>query len=201
MIKETVLQLVTEYGYYGLFLSLVLGIVGLPIPDEILMTYSGFLISQGRMHYLTTLFAATCGSIVGITASYWMGRRYGLPLVQRFGRRLGITEDRLNRVNFWYNRFGKIVLMIGYFIPGVRHVTAFTAGISQMRFASFATYAYLGGIVWSFTFITLGKMLGVHWTKVTALSHRFLFWVLILLIAGGVLYTVLFWRRTRRRRK
>jgi membrane protein DedA with SNARE-associated domain len=198
MIKDTILQLVISYGYYGLFLSLILGIVGLPIPDEVLMTYCGYLISQGDMNYWWTLLTAFTGSVVGITLSYWLGRRFGLPIVEKYGKRLGVTEHRLNKVNLWYERFGKIVLMIGYFIAGVRHVTAFAAGIGRMRFASFALYAYLGAAIWTLTFITLGKVLGVHWHRVAALSHRFLLWIGLLVALMVIVYLIIRWRKSRK---
>lgn len=198
MIKEYVMDLVVNYGYYGLFASLVLGIVGLPVPDEILMTYCGYLVSRGMLSYTITLLTAIGGSLVGITLSYWMGQQFGLPLVSRYGHRIGITEAQLEKVNRWYSRFGKIVLMVGYFIPGIRHVTAFAAGISRMNFGSFALFAYSGGVIWSLTFITLGKTLGVHWTRVSALTHHFLFWILLLAAAGALLY---FWFDRRKRRK
>ena len=195
MIKEFVLELIANYGYYGLFASLVLGIVGVPIPDELLMTYCGYLVSRGTLSYTITLLTAIGGSITGITLSYWLGRHFGLPLVSRYGKRFGVTEARLEKVNSWYLRFGKIVLMIGYFIPGIRHVTAFAAGISRMRFGSFALYAYLGGVIWAVTFITLGKMLGVHWTRVTGMMHDILFWALLLVVVGVLLYLLLYRRK------
>ncbi|ASS75526.1 alkaline phosphatase [Tumebacillus algifaecis] len=198
MIKETVLELVTTYGYLGLFVSLVLGIVGLPIPDEILMTYCGYLVSQGTMNYVATLATAISGSIVGISTSYWLGFRFGLPLVEKYGRRVGINEKRLNIVNRWYNRFGKFVLVIGYFIPGIRHVTAFTAGMSRMPFASFAVYAYTGGLIWSLTFITLGNLLGVHWTKVAELTHQLMFWIVAVVVGCAILYGIWFYLRKKR---
>lgn len=195
MIKETVLQLVTTYGYYGLFLSLILGIVGLPIPDEVLMTYCGYLVSQGEMNLTWTMLTALLGSIIGITISYWLGRRFGLPLVVRYGARFGVTEARLARVNRWYEKYGKIVLILGYFIAGVRHVTAFAAGIGKMRFPSFAMFAYLGAAIWTLTFITLGNTLGVHWSRVVELSHKFLLWILVAVAAVGVVFLVRYLRR------
>jgi membrane protein DedA with SNARE-associated domain len=197
MIKDTILQLVISYGYYGLFLSLILGIVGLPIPDEVLMTYCGFLISQGDMNYWWTLLTAFTGSVVGITISYWLGRRFGLSIVERYGKRVGITEARLEKVNQWYTRFGKIVLVIGYFIAGVRHVTAFAAGIGRMRFGAFAIYAYSGAAIWTLTFITLGKVLGVHWHRVVALSHRFLLWAGLAALLVVIGYFFIRWRKSR----
>ena len=198
MIKEYILDLVVNYGYYGLFASLVLGIVGLPVPDEILMTYCGYLVWRGTLSFAGTLFTAVCGSVAGITLSYWLGRQFGLPLVSRHGRRFGITEARLEKVHRWYSQFGKIVLLIGYFIPGIRHVTAFAAGISRMNFGSFALFAYTGGVIWALTFITLGKTLGVHWTRVSALTHHFLFWLLMPVAAGALLFFLL---NRRKRRK
>ena len=197
MIKDYVLAFVMNYGYYGLFVSLVLGIVGLPIPDEILMTYCGYLVSQGSMTFLRTLLSALLGSVTGITLSYWLGRRFGLPVVTKYGRRFGVTEERLGKVNQWYGRFGKIVLMIGYFIPGIRHVTAFAAGIGRMRFGAFCLYAYGGALIWSLTFILLGKSLGVHWARVAELTHEFLFWVLGIAGVGVLGYLLVMVRKWR----
>lgn len=199
MVKDAVLDFVTNYGYYGLFLSLVLGIVGLPIPDEILMTYCGYLVSQSVMNYCITLFTALAGSITGITISYFLGRRFGVPVLERFGRRIGITETRLQKVNGWYSRFGKMVLVIGYFIPGIRHVTAFAAGLSRMKYPPFALFAYIGGLIWTLTFITLGKALGVHWSRVTDLTHQFLLWVVVPLLVVGLIWGVLYWRKKKTR--
>ncbi|MBL0388528.1 DedA family protein [Tumebacillus sp. ITR2] len=195
MVKDAVLDFVTNYGYYGLFISLVLGIVGLPIPDEILMTYCGYLVSQSVLNYWITLLTALAGSVSGISISYLMGRRFGSPLVEKYGRRLGVTEARLGTVNSWYARFGKIVLMVGYFIPGIRHVTAFAAGLSRMSYPPFALFAYLGAFIWTFTFITLGKTLGVHWTKVSEMTHNFVLWVVVLAVVGGVIYVLYRWRK------
>ncbi|HEU4963250.1 MAG TPA: DedA family protein, partial [Bacilli bacterium] len=141
---------------------------------------------------------AFLGSMTGITISYSMGRRFGLPLIDRYGKRFGITERRLGVVNGWYNRFGKFVLIVGYFIPGIRHVTAFAAGMSKMHFGSFALFAYLGGIIWSLTFITLGKSLGVHWTKVSDLSHRYLFWAVLVIVVAVVGYGLWFWYKRKK---
>jgi len=199
MIKETVLELVGSYGYYALFVSLILGIVGLPIPDEVLMTYCGYLVSTGALDYGVTLASAIGGSVTGITISYWLGLRFGLPLIGRYGKRFGVTPERLERVNQWYDRFGKIVLMVGYFIPGVRHVTALTAGIGKMRYRQFAFWAYLGAVIWSFTFITLGKMLGVHWTRVTSMTHDMMFWVITGIALLAVAYGVHFLYKRRKR--
>jgi membrane protein DedA with SNARE-associated domain len=161
---ETIQHWIDLYGYFGLYFALVLGIIGLPIPDESLLTLSGYLISTGRFHFVPTFCAAFFGSLSGITISYWIGRAGGYKIVHKYGHKIHLTEDRLHAVNRWFDRIGKWTLTIGYFIPGVRHFTALIAGASQLRYPLFALFAYIGGFIWSLTFITLGYYLGESWT-------------------------------------
>jgi len=199
MIKDMVLDFVTNYGYYALFITLVLGIVGIPLPDEILMTYCGYLVSAGVLTFSGTMLTAVAGSITGITLSYWAGRRFGQPLVERFGRRFGLTPERLDKVHAWYARFGKFVLIVGYFVPGIRHVTALTAGMGKMPFLAFAVYAYAGAVIWSLTFVGLGNALGVHWTRVTEMTHDVMFWVVTPLFLVAFIWGIIIWRKRRKR--
>lgn len=188
-IEEFVLHIVHQYGYFGLFLSLVLGIVGLPIPDEILMTYFGFLVSQGHFSFRITFWVAFCGSVLGMTLSYLIGRYFGFSLLQRYGRRRGVLKQ-IREVQSWYRRYGRFLLTIGYFIPGVRHFTAFTAGISKMSFMTFVLFSYTGGMLWTLTFILLGRMVGDHWMTIVATLHRWSVGATLALAMGllGVAY-------------
>ena len=160
---ETIQHWIDLYGYAGLYFALVFGIVGLPIPDESLLTLSGYLISAGRFTFASTYAAASLGSLTGITISYWIGRAGGYRLVHKYGPKIHLTEERLHAVNHWFSRIGKWTLTIGYFIPGVRHFTALIAGASQLRYPLFALFAYTGGLIWSLTFISLGYYLGAAW--------------------------------------
>ena len=163
----------STYGYFALFGSLVFGIVGLPIPDETLLTLSGFLVFKGQFSFLPTVFTSFAGSIAGISLSYAIGHTGGSRFLRKYGARFHITEDRVNRVHVWYEKVGKWMLVIGYFIPGVRHLMAFVAGSSNMRYPVFAAFAYTGGVLWSTTFVTLGYYLGNSWSEVS--RHRLLF--------------------------
>jgi membrane protein DedA with SNARE-associated domain len=96
---ETALQLVNQYGDLALFFLLVVGIIGLPVPDETLLTFSGYLIFKGHLHFPTTLAAAFAGSVCGITGSYLIGRTGGLFLIHKYGRYVHITPARLDYVH------------------------------------------------------------------------------------------------------
>ena len=153
---ETLLAWVSHYGYAGLFGLLILGIVGLPVPDETLLVFSGYLIYKGRLQPGLTFLTAFAGSVCGISLSYVIGRTAGHKVVQRYGRYVRINQERLERVHRWFQKMGEWLLAVGYFIPGVRHFTALAAGISDLEYGRFAVFAYGGAAVWVGAFLTLG---------------------------------------------
>ena len=165
----------TEYGYAGLFGLLMLGIVGLPVPDETLLVFAGYLISRGRLNATFTFAAAFLGSVCGISASYWIGRTLGHTAVPRFGRYIGYTQERRDFVHDWFRKRGEWLLTFGYFVPGVRHFTALVAGTSELEFGTFAAFAWPGAAVWVACFLALGYVVGENWVHAMALVHRYTF--------------------------
>jgi membrane protein DedA with SNARE-associated domain len=165
---------ITHYGYVGIFGVLMLGIVGLPVPDETLLVFTGYLIFKHELDPVPAFASACLGSICGISVSYALGRTLGLYLVTRLGRFLHLEPEKLDQVRAWYEGKGRYGLVIGYFIPGIRHLGAYVAGSSNLPLPVFATYAYLGGVLWSSSFITIGYFLGDEWEQMSASIHRYL---------------------------
>ena len=196
---------ITQYGCIAVFCLLMLGIVGLPVPDELLLISVGYLIFAKILHPVPAAAAALLGSTCGITLSYFLGRTCGLPLVEKYGRLVNLKMKHLDRVRRWFNRIGKWTLTGGYFFPGVRHFTGFVAGTSNLRLSVFAGYAYLGALFWAATFISLGYFLGGkwplicdNWACISGKVHRFaaiLGLLTLLLLAGYLLLRQRFWRR------
>jgi membrane protein DedA with SNARE-associated domain len=182
---ETFTYWLSRYGYFGLFSLLMFGIVGVPIPEETLLTFSGVLVYRGHLELLPTLLAAFLGSCCGITVSYGLGRVFGLVLTTRFGRVLHVNPQKVEQVHLWFERVGHWGLLWGYFLPGIRHFTALLAGATRLRYADFALFAYAGALVWSFTFVSLGALAGRQWALVSAQVHR------NLLIASGIVAALL----------
>ena len=186
---ESLTQWIVQYGYPGLTALLMLGIVGIPIPDETLLVFSGFLVYQGKLHALPTFLAGFAGAVSGITLSYLLGRTLGRSVVDRYGRFLHLTEERLNRVEAWFERVGEWLLPIGFFVPGLRHFTALTAGLAGLPFGRFGIFAYCGAAVWVGFFLLLGYFVGDQWKPAMLIIHRYTGWV----IAGAVALTLLGW--------
>jgi membrane protein DedA with SNARE-associated domain len=159
---ETIVGWVKEYGYAGIFSLLTLGIIGLPIPDEGLLAFAGYLVYKGDLHIVPTIGASFLGSASGITFSYCLGRTAGNYLVREYGHFVGITAQKVTQARSWFDRVGRWGLLFGYFLPGVRHLTALVAG----KLSVFARFAYTGGFIWSVTFVVTGYYLGEEWTSV-----------------------------------
>ncbi|MFD1425706.1 membrane protein DedA with SNARE-associated domain [Kroppenstedtia sanguinis] len=180
--EQTVMDLLSQYGYLGIFFFLVLGIIGLPLPDEIMMTFIGYLTSIGQLNLVFAFLSAVAGSMCGITVSYYLGGRLGYPFLKRYGSKFFITPKRLRTTQILFRKYGNWVLLFGYFIPGVRHVTAYMAGISRMSPFQFASYAYVGAFTWCTAFIGLGYLVGAQWESVFQAMHRYgliALWILI----------------------
>jgi membrane protein DedA with SNARE-associated domain len=156
---------IAHFGYLGVFSLLALGIVGLPFPDETLLTFVGYMVFKGRLHALPAALSVFSGAACGITLSYFLGRGFGGYVVPRWHSFLHIEPDRLQRVQQWFHRRGRWALVFGYYIPGVRHLTAYVAGTSGLTYGSFALFAYLGALCWSLPFMALGYFLGDRWDQ------------------------------------
>jgi membrane protein DedA with SNARE-associated domain len=189
---------VHAYGAAALFVLLFLGVFGLPVPDETLLTFTGVLIREGDLHFGTAYAAAVLGSMGGISLSYSIGRVFGLGVVDRFGRWFHVTRADLARVEGWFERSGRWVLTFGYSIPGVRHFTAIVAGSSRLPAAVFARFAYAGAALWALTFIALGWYVGPAWEAALAKAQRHIVVVVIVAAALAIGYALLHRRLARR---
>jgi membrane protein DedA with SNARE-associated domain len=167
--EQHLFDLLARDGVWVLFAAQVFGILGLPIPDDLLLTFAGGFVRRGDLGGPATFAAAIGGSLIGVTFSYTLGRFGGRVL-----RRLpAINSDTLDRVNAWFSRWGKWMLVFGCFVPGVRHLTPLAAGSAGLRFPTFCAYAYPGAALWSTTLVAIGYYAGaIHpWKHATLLIH------------------------------
>lgn len=190
-LEQYVLHMIYHHSYLGLFSFLSLGMVGLPVPDELLMAFSGFLISSGRMTFVKTLLTSALGSFVGVNLSYWIGRLLGPPLLERLGPYLHLNPQKLKRAEEWFSRFGLKTVVAGYFFPGFRHFIAYFSGISKLSYRLYALLTGIGAVLWSITFISLGKTLGSHWQEITIILRHYLLRGSVFL--GIILLCLYFW--------
>jgi membrane protein DedA with SNARE-associated domain len=184
------INIIYQYSYLGIFLLLALGIIGLPVPDEILLATIGYFIYTGDLPVVPAVLSAFLGALTGITGSYYFGTLCGRPLLYKLGPKIGISEEKINKTQSFFNKYGKGALFFGYFIPGVRHLTAYFAGMYSLPFKQFAIYAYLGAIFWCSTFILIGHQLAGRWYYLMDLIHRIGIYAFLLLAVGGIAWMI-----------
>jgi membrane protein DedA with SNARE-associated domain len=190
VLVEQLLHFISHYGYAGLFLSMVLGIVGLPIPDETLMTFTGYLASKGTLLLASVIVVSFVGSVCGMMLSYTIGRKFGYPLLEKYGSKIKLDHTKLEKVKTWFAKRGKWAIPFGYFIPGVRHLTAYFAGIGRWRFTTFLLYTGLGAILWVVTFCVLGYVLGEQWRYFAFHVHHQVLFILRVISIGVIVYSI-----------
>jgi membrane protein DedA with SNARE-associated domain len=179
-----------HYGSFALFILLTIGILALPVPEETLMVIAGILMNHGKLYIPQTIIAAVLGSLCGITASYLLGRTAGNFLINRYGRWIGIKQEQLNKAHAWFEHFGKWTLFFGYFIPGIRHFTGFSAGMTSLDFKDFALFAYSGALIWVTTFLSVGYFFGNYWFSIFENLEIGIDDILTVIILVGCLYLV-----------
>ncbi|MGW8893627.1 DedA family protein [Bacillus subtilis] len=158
---ELVQQLIADYGYLAIFLMLVLGIVGLPIPDEVMMTVVGYFTHTDVLNYELSILISFVGALLGMLISYMIGRKAGRPFIDKYGKWVGLKEKRMMKVEKWMKKYGPYSLILGYFIPGVRHVTCYFSGIGKMDLKTYVAFAAIGAFLWCFVFITIERVIGI----------------------------------------
>jgi membrane protein DedA with SNARE-associated domain len=141
--------------------------------------------------------AAFFGSVCGITLSYGLGRTVGDYLVRKFGPAVQITGDKLTHAHTWYDRVGKWGLLFGFYLPGVRHLIGFGAGIAKLPVSVFALFAFTGAFIWSVTFVSAGYFLGRQWTLIFGKVRPALATVSAVIVGLSLIYLLVrqYWRK------
>ncbi|HEX7981648.1 MAG TPA: bifunctional DedA family/phosphatase PAP2 family protein [Gemmatimonadaceae bacterium] len=157
---ESLQHLITSYGYVFLFLIIGIESFGVPLPGETALVTAAAYAALGRLNIVGVIAAAAAGAIVGDNAGYWLGRKGGIALVHRFGKRVGLDDAKLARAHAFFERYGARTVFIGRFIALLRSWAAVLAGVASMPFRTFMLYNALGGIAWATIFGGLGYAFG-----------------------------------------
>src|SRR5213595_3361701 len=138
------MQFVLDYGYFGVFVLMILESTAAPVPAEIVIPPAAYWASQGRMNLWLIVVAATAGSWVGSALSYWVAWKLGRPLVEKYGRFLHLSPERMKKTDAWFEAYGSGGIFVARMLPGIRHLISIPAGLFRMNFKSFSAMTVLG---------------------------------------------------------
>jgi len=186
---DALISLIESYGYAALFFALWLGIVGMPIPDEVIVMTGGAVTASGTLHVLPAFLLTYVGVISGLSLGYMLGRFVGTPILEKLRRKNGMNHyiavsEKLTQ------KYGSLALCIGYFLPVVRHVMPYLVGINKMSYKRYALYSYTTGFVWTLFYFTTGRFVGNHIQEAAALAYSYgikLLWLCFVLLAAIII--------------
>lgn len=164
--------IVHDVGYPGLFILILLESTLVPIPSELVMPFAGFMASQGEFSLPLVLVINSTAAVIGSGICYWIGAAGGRPLLVRYGKFVFIREKDIAKTEAFFAKHGRSTILIGRFLPVVRHFISIPAGIARMPLASFFTQTFIGATVWGSFLIMVGYELGENWESVAKQFKR-----------------------------
>ena len=181
-ILEVVEELFAQFGYLVLLFGLPLDFIAFPIPPgNTTLTYTGYLSYKGILIWLPALIMAFVGSVLGVTITYYIGYIVGMPLMEKYGKFLSLKPSSLDKTRSYYEKYGNKLLLIGFFIPGIRQFIGYFIGIIRVPYGTFALYAYTGLLSWVTVFFSIGLIFGDQWQNAFTIVERYLKYIFIIL--------------------
>jgi membrane protein DedA with SNARE-associated domain len=172
-LEHAVIGLVDHYGYAGLFVALLLGNIGAPIGSELVLPAAGGLTATGHLSLLwLTIVVAVAGELAGGSLGYAIGKYGGVPIVERYGKYIHFTHDRLLLVHRFFERWGTFAIFVCRFLPVIRGIAAIPAGIAEMNLGLFYLWTFAGSAIFCTGLILLGYSLGGHVDTILPLVRR-----------------------------
>lgn len=163
---DFVLDLISQYGYFGMFMGMVLEAVIVVIPSEAILATSGILAAKGIFSLWGAFFIGLLGSVFCAIVIYFMGYFGGKPFIKRYGKYFFMKEEDIEKSDSWFNKYGLFATLIGRNFPIVRTLISLPVGIMRLSFTKFLIYTTIGSIPWTFIFVYVGYALGNNWIVV-----------------------------------
>jgi membrane protein DedA with SNARE-associated domain len=154
-------HLVSHWGYLAIFVVIVLGNIGVPVPEEAVLVLAGLLVWKEKLWLPSVLIVGILSAVLGDNFGYWVGRRYGRAAINRYGQRLFITSERLDATRKFLNHHGQLGVFLARFIPGVRFMAGPLTGIAGMPFGRFFVANIAGAAVYVPLIVALGYAIGL----------------------------------------
>lgn len=158
-----VLNLISNYGYLGMFLGMILEAVIIIIPSELILATGGILASKGIFTFTGAFFIGLLGSVFCAIIIYFMGYFGGKPFIKKYGKYFFMKEEDIEKSDSWFNRYGMLAALIGRNFPIVRTLISLPIGIMRLSFWKFLIYTIIGSIPWTLAFTYFGYILGNNW--------------------------------------
>lgn len=199
VLVQFITHVIDAGGYAGVAALMAINSANIPLPSELIMPFSGYLVYLGRFHLLPVTIAGMIGCNIGSGIGYWIGAKGGRPLVERYGRWVLMSSHDLDRMSRFFEKYGSITVLLARMLPILQTFIAFPAGIAKMPRLRFHIYTSLGSFVWYYFLAYSGMKLGERWhtdPRLQDFFHRFHLAVELALLAAIIWFV---WSHLRNR--
>ena len=172
-LASLIIAVISKLGYAGIVLLMGIESACIPLPSEVIMPFSGYLVSAGRFSLMWVAIAGAAGCNLGSLFAYYAGAWGGRPLAERYGRMVLVSRHDLEMADRFFHRYGDWAVFIARLLPVVRTFIALPAGIARMNFLRFNLFTFLGSLPWCWVLAYIGYKLGPRWPILRDYFHRF----------------------------
>lgn len=195
-VVEGITQFISILGYPGIFILMTLESALVPIPSEIIMPFSGFLSTTGRLEPIGVIIAGSLGNLIGSILTYYLGLKVGRTFVLKYGKYIFFKRKHLELTERLFAKYGEKISFIGRLLPGIRTYVSLPAGIGKARPKKFVVYTLAGVVIWNSFLTFIGMQLGKRWQNIDKYS-LYLDIISVALVAAFVIYFIYVSRRDR----
>ena len=200
ILTALIVATISTLGYGGIVLLMAIESACIPLPSEIIMPFSGYLVYTGRFNIWLVSIAGAFGCVAGSLVAYWVGMYGGRPLIEKYGKFILLSKHDLDLADRWFDRFGEAIVFISRLLPAIRTFIAFPAGVARMNLKKFVIYTFAGSLPWCLGLAYVGQKLGEQWDKdprLKTLFHRFDFVIGIVIVLAATWWI---WRHVKNAR-
>lgn len=193
-IGSLIVAVISSTGYPGIALLMAIESACIPLPSEVIMPFSGYLVFAGRFQLLWVAVAGALGCNIGSAVAYYVGAVGGRPLAEKYGRFVLVSGRDLDRADHWFARYGNTTVFFARLLPVIRTFIALPAGVARMNFWQFNLYTFAGSLPWCFVLAYAGLRLGARWEILREYFRRFDAVIGLLVLAGVVWFVYTHWK-------
>jgi membrane protein DedA with SNARE-associated domain len=190
-LAQSLVDLVFDWGYLGIFLLMILESSFIPFPSEVVLIPAGYLASKGELSFALIISSSLAGSMVGAFINYYLALRLGRKVLEDYGKYFFINKKALNKMDMFFQKHGAVSTFTGRLIPGIRQLISIPAGLSKMDLKVFSIYTALGAGSWSFVLTILGYEIGANQDLINSYLRQITIIVMVFIVLFLCLYTYL----------
>src|SRR5918912_1868482 len=197
VLSSFIVAIISTLGYSGVVLLMAIESACIPLPSEIIMPFSGYLVSRGEMNLWAVGVAGAVGCVLGSLVAYWAGMYGGRPFIEKYGRYILLSRHDLDLADRWFAKYGEAIVFTSRLLPAIRTVIACPAGVARMNLKRFVIYTFAGSLPWCLGLAYVGQKLGEQWDKNETLKSLFHSFDFVIGIIGLLAVAWWVWRHVK----